>query len=50
MACFAMIGDIDTTSCLALSALNDSATEIGACEGDLDAGLTLYLLKAMGRI
>lgn len=47
MACFAMIGDIDTTSCLALSALNDSATEIGACERDLDAGLTLYLLKAM---
>jgi len=48
MACFAMIGDIDTTSCLALSALNDSASEIGACEGDLDAGLTLFLLKSMG--
>jgi L-fucose isomerase-like protein len=48
MACFAMIGDIDTTSCLALSALNDSANEIGACEGDLDAAITLYLLKAMG--
>ena len=48
MACFAMIGDIDTTSCLALSALNDSATAIGACEGDLDAALTLFLLKAMG--
>lgn len=48
MACFAMIGDLDTTSCLALSALNDSANDIGACEGDLDAALTLYLLKAMG--
>jgi L-fucose isomerase-like protein len=48
MACFAMIGDIDTTSCLALSALNDSAYDIGACEGDLDAMLTLFLLKAMG--
>lgn len=48
MACFAMIGDINTTSCLALSALNDSAAHIGACEGDLDAGLTLFLLKAMG--
>lgn len=48
MACFAMIGDIDTTSCLALSALNDSAYAIGACEGDLDAALTLYLLKALG--
>lgn len=48
MACFTMIGDIDTTSCLALSALNDSAYDIGACEGDLDAALTLYLLKALG--
>ena len=48
MACFAMIGDIDTTSCLSLSALNDSATAIGACEGDLDAALTLFLLKSLG--
>ena len=48
MACFAMIGDLDTTSCLALSALNDSANAMGACEGDLDAALTLYLLKALG--
>jgi hypothetical protein len=48
MACFAMITDIDTTSCLALSALNDSASFIGACEGDLDSALTLFLLKAMG--
>lgn len=48
MACFAMIGDIDTTSCLALSTLNDSASYIGACEGDLEAGVTLFLLKALG--
>lgn len=48
MACFSMIGDIDTTSCLALSTLNDSAHAIGACEGDLDAALTLFLLKALG--
>ena len=48
MACFAMIGDIDTTSCLSLSALNDSAYAIGACEGDLDAAVTLFLLKSMG--
>jgi L-fucose isomerase-like protein len=48
MACFAMIGELDTTSCLALSALNDSTSSIGACEGDLDAALTLYLLKALG--
>lgn len=48
MACFAMIGELDTTSCLALSALNDSADAIGACEGDLDAAVTLFLLKALG--
>ncbi|KAF0093059.1 MAG: hypothetical protein E1N59_3188 [Puniceicoccaceae bacterium 5H] len=48
MACFSMIGDLDTTSCLALSALNDSANAIGACEGDLDAALTLFLLKSLG--
>lgn len=48
MACFAMIGELETTSCLALSTLNDSADAIGACEGDLDAAVTLYLLKALG--
>lgn len=48
IACFAMIGDADTTSCLALSTLNDSANAIGACEGDLDAAVTLFLLRAMG--
>lgn len=48
MACFAMIGEIDTTSCLAMSALNDSASSIGACEGDMDAAVTLFLLKALG--
>lgn len=48
MACFAMIGDIDTTSCLALSTLNDSASAIGACEGDLDAAVTLFLLRGLG--
>jgi hypothetical protein len=48
MACFAMIGSLDTTSCVALSTLNDSADAIGACEGDLDAAVTLFLLKALG--
>ena len=48
MACFTMIGQVDTTSCLALSALNDSGRAIGACEGDLDAAVTLFLLRAMG--
>jgi L-fucose isomerase-like protein len=48
MACFAMIGALDTTSCLAIATLNDAAHIIGACEGDLDAAVTLYLLKKLG--
>lgn len=48
MACFSMIGDIDTTSCLALSHLNETARYIGACEGDLEAGVSQLLLKALG--
>ena len=48
MACFGMIQEVDTTSCLALSCLNDSGRAIGACEGDLDAAATLFLLRAMG--
>ncbi len=48
MSCFSMIQDIDTTSCLTLSYLNDSLNAVGACEGDLEAAVTLYLLKALG--
>jgi len=48
MACFSMIGEADTTSCLALSVLNSAAASFGACEGDLDAALTQHLLKALG--
>lgn len=48
MACFAMIGALDTTSCLALSALNDRAETLGACEGDLDSAVTLFALKSFG--
>lgn len=48
MACFAMIGELDTTSCLALSTLNDGIAGIGGCEGDLDAAATMLLLKAVG--
>lgn len=46
IACFDLIGVLKTTSCLAVSMLNDDPTWIGACEGDLDAALTLMLVKA----
>lgn len=48
IACFAMIKALDTTSCLAVSTLNDASQSLGACEGDLDAALTMTLLKALG--
>ena len=45
VACFNLIGILGTTSCLAVSMLNDSPRWIGACEGDLDSALTLMLVK-----
>ena len=48
LACFALIKTLDTTGCLALSQLNDSEKFIGACEGDLDAALTMLLMKNLG--
>ena len=47
LACFTMIDDIGTTGCLALSYHNDSRGIAAACEGDLDAAVTLLLLKAL---
>lgn len=48
IACFKMIGDLDTTSCLSVSLLNDDPALLGACEGDLDAAVTMLLLKGVG--
>ncbi len=47
IACFTLLADLDTTSCLAMSVLNDHPGYIGACEGDLDAAGTLMLVKAL---
>ena len=47
VACFSMLNDLETTSCLAMSSLNDHPEFIGACEGDLDAAATLMLVKAL---
>ncbi len=49
IACFDLIGKLNTTSCLAVSMLNDTAGLVGGCEGDLDAAATLMLLKSMNR-
>ena len=47
IACFAMLGALGTTSCLAVSEMNVSPEYIGTCEGDLDAGATMLLMKAL---
>lgn len=47
IACFTLLKELDTTSCLALSMLNDSENFIGACEGDLDSAVTLFMMKAL---
>jgi len=47
IACFDLLGKFNTTSCMALSYLNDSHDHIGTCEGDLDSSVTLMLMKAL---
>lgn len=47
IACFTLLKELGTTSCLALSMLNDSENFIGACEGDLDSAVTLFMMKAL---
>jgi L-fucose isomerase-like protein len=42
--CFDLLGKIHTTGCLGLSLLNKNKT-IGACEGDIPAMLSMYLLN-----
>ncbi|MCP4727413.1 MAG: hypothetical protein GY863_20415 [bacterium] len=48
LACFSMISDMGVSGCLTMSYLNDSEYAIGACEGDLDAAVSLFLVKALG--
>ena len=47
IACFELLGNLKTTSCLALSHLNDLDNFIGACEGDTDSAITMLLVKAL---
>ncbi len=47
IACFTLLKDLGTTSCLAVSELNDTSEYVGICEGDLDAGASMLLMKAL---
>lgn len=48
LACFTMATELGITGCLALSMLNADLNRIGACEGDLEAAISLMLLKYLG--
>jgi len=48
LGCFAMMPLVKTTACLALAYFNGLTPYIGACEGDLDAAVTLRLVKNLG--
>lgn len=45
ISCFSLVKKLGVTSCLALSLLNDDPDYIAACEGDLDAAITLLVSK-----
>ena len=45
IACFNLIPRLGTTSCLAVSHINENTKYIAACEGDLDSAVTMRLMK-----
>ena len=45
IACFNLIPRLGTTSCLAVSHINENTRFIAACEGDLDSAVTMLLMK-----
>ena len=47
ISCFSLVKQLGVTSCLALSLLNDEQELIAACEGDLDAAISMVVGKAV---
>ena len=47
ISCFSLVKQLGVTSCLALSLLNDDSEFIAACEGDLDAAISMVVGKAV---
>jgi L-fucose isomerase-like protein len=47
ISCFSLVKQLGVTSCLALSLLNDDPRIIAACEGDLDAAVSMVIGKAV---
>ncbi|MBK5200731.1 MAG: hypothetical protein JJE21_04260 [Spirochaetaceae bacterium] len=47
IACFDLIKDLDTTSCLALSYINGNTDYVAACEGDVESMISMVMLKKL---
>lgn len=47
ISCFSLVKQLGVTSCLALSLLNDEPRMVAACEGDLDAAVSMVVGKAV---
>ena len=47
ISCFSLVKQLGVTSCLALSLLNDDPHLVAACEGDLDAAVSMAIGKAV---
>lgn len=47
ISCFSLVKQLRVTSCIALSLLNDQPSTIAACEGDLDAAISMIVGKAV---
>ena len=47
ISCFSLVKQLKVTSCLALSLLNDEPGIVAACEGDIDAAVSMIVGKAV---
>jgi L-fucose isomerase-like protein len=47
ISCFSLVKQLKVTSCLALSLLNDEPGVVAACEGDIDAAVSMVVGKAV---
>ena len=47
ISCFSLVKQLKVTSCLALSLLNDEPGVVAACEGDIDAAISMAVGKAV---
>lgn len=47
ISCFSLVKNLGVTACLALSLLNDDPRFVAACEGDMDAAISMIIGKSL---